>query len=48
MQVGGQRKVIVPPELAYGPLAVQEIPPNATLTFDIEVLSIKKDNPFGK
>ena len=21
---------------------------NATLTFDVELLSIKKDNPFGK
>ncbi len=48
MQVGGQRKLVVPPELAYGPLKVQEIPANATLTFDIELLSIKKDNVFGK
>lgn len=48
MAVGGQRKLIVPPELAYGPLTVQEIPPNATLDFDIELLSIKKDNVFGK
>ena len=38
----------VPPELGYGKLQVQEIPPNATLYFDIELLSIKKDNPFGK
>ena len=48
MAVGGQRKIIVPPELAYGKLSVQEIPPNATLDFDIELLSIKKDNVFGK
>ena len=76
----------VPPELGYGKLQVQEIPPvraslrrvstaharvargalsvsalllvadvrvtccaqNATLYFDIELLSIKKENPFGK
>ena len=47
MRVGGQRKIIVPPELAYGKAQVQEIPPNATLTFDLELLSIKKETPFG-
>uniref|UniRef100_A0A453L3Y5 peptidylprolyl isomerase n=1 Tax=Aegilops tauschii subsp. strangulata TaxID=200361 RepID=A0A453L3Y5_AEGTS len=31
MKVGGQRLVIVPPELAYGKKGVQEIPPNATI-----------------
>ncbi|KAK3010115.1 hypothetical protein RJ639_010714 [Escallonia herrerae] len=36
MRVGGQRLVIVPPELAYGSKGVQEIPPNAT----IEVLLV--------
>ena len=47
MRIGGQRKLIVPPALAYGPNSVQEIPPNAELDFDIELLSIKKDTPFG-
>jgi FKBP-type peptidyl-prolyl cis-trans isomerase len=47
MRVGGQRKLIVPPELAYGPLTVQEIPPNATLTIDLELLSIKQPLPFS-
>jgi FKBP-type peptidyl-prolyl cis-trans isomerase len=37
----------VPPTLAYGPNSVQEIPPNAELEFDLELLSIKKDTPFG-
>ncbi|KAI3923731.1 hypothetical protein MKW98_011361 [Papaver atlanticum] len=36
-----QRVVIVPPELAYGSRGVQEIPPNATIELDIELLSIK-------
>ncbi|KAL0699292.1 hypothetical protein Bca4012_055414 [Brassica carinata] len=44
--VGGQRLVIVPPELAYGKKGVQEIPPNATVELDIELLSIKQ-SPFG-
>ncbi|RZC90917.1 hypothetical protein C5167_028750, partial [Papaver somniferum] len=45
MRVGGQRVVIVPPELAYGSKGVQEIPPNATIELDIELLSIKQ-SPF--
>ncbi|KAK1406433.1 hypothetical protein QVD17_41731 [Tagetes erecta] len=46
MRVGGQRLLIVPPELAYGSKGVQEIPPNATIELDIELLSIKQ-SPFG-
>ncbi|XP_057426958.1 peptidyl-prolyl cis-trans isomerase FKBP16-4, chloroplastic [Lotus japonicus] len=46
MRVGGQRLLIVPPELAYGKKGVQEIPPNATIEVDIELLSIKQ-SPFG-
>ncbi|GLC42927.1 hypothetical protein PLESTF_001704800 [Pleodorina starrii] len=46
MRVGGQRRVLVPPELGYGNLQVGEIPPNSTLTLDIELLSIKT-NPLG-
>ena len=48
MRVGGQRKLIIPAKLAYGSLQVQEIPPNSELNVDLELLSIKKDNPFGK
>ncbi|XP_050227719.1 peptidyl-prolyl cis-trans isomerase FKBP16-4, chloroplastic [Mercurialis annua] len=46
MRVGGQRLLIVPPELAYGSKGVQEIPPNATIEIDVELLSIKT-SPFG-
>ncbi|XP_078181128.1 FKBP-like peptidyl-prolyl cis-trans isomerase family protein isoform X2 [Carex rostrata] len=46
MKVGGQRILIVPPELAYGSRGVQEIPPNATIELDVELLSIKQ-TPFG-
>ncbi|KAL2502689.1 Peptidyl-prolyl cis-trans isomerase FKBP16-4 [Forsythia ovata] len=46
MRVGGQRLLIVPPKLAYGSKGVQEIPPNATIELDIELLAIKQ-SPFG-
>lgn len=40
MKVGGKRKLTVPPHLAYGNQTVGVIPPNATLLFDIELVSI--------
>ncbi|KAM7265032.1 hypothetical protein ACFE04_002715 [Oxalis oulophora] len=46
MRVGGQRLLLVPPQLAYGSKGVQEIPPNATIELDVELLSIKQ-SPFG-
>ncbi len=43
MQVGGQRRLIIPPDLAFGPAGSQggAVPPNATLLFDVELLEVQ-------
>ncbi|KAK6540743.1 peptidylprolyl isomerase fpr4 [Orbilia ellipsospora] len=41
MKVGGERKLVIPPTLAYGNKALPGIPKNSTLVFEVKLLEIK-------
>lgn len=41
MRVGGLRRLVVPPDLAYGDTRSGIVPANATLVFDIELVSVQ-------
>ena len=40
MQVGGERRIIIPADLAYGKKGTAGIPGNSELTFDLKLMTL--------
>ncbi|MCC6622867.1 MAG: FKBP-type peptidyl-prolyl cis-trans isomerase [Deltaproteobacteria bacterium] len=41
MKVGGQRELVIPPDLGYGARAVGPIKPNETLVFVVDLIEVR-------
>ena len=41
MREGGRRRLTIPPSLAYGPNRYTIIPPNATLVFEFDLITVE-------
>lgn len=48
MKVGGERKLVIPASLGYGPNGNGPIPANATLYFDVKLLRVDKPSEKPK
>jgi len=48
MPVGSKWQLFIPPDLAYGAAGRQGMPPNETLVFEVELLSIQEKKPEAK
>jgi FKBP-type peptidyl-prolyl cis-trans isomerase FkpA len=42
LKVGGLRKLVIPPSLAYGGSRQGPIPPNTSLVFEVELVEVKE------
>jgi peptidylprolyl isomerase len=45
MKEGGERTMEVPPELAFGAAGAEGVPPNSTITLDVQLLAISDPSP---
>ncbi len=41
MKEGGERTLVIPPQFGYGTQAIGPIPPNSTLLFSVELISVE-------
>jgi peptidylprolyl isomerase len=41
MRVGGKRRLIIPPDLAYGSQGNGPIPPNSVIIFDVQLVNVE-------
>jgi len=47
MREGGRRRITIPPSLAYGAIGKGDVPPNATLEYDVELVDVFEVKPSG-